>query len=216
MELAPLKPEELDAHIAGGTLRLAFIGMSNTGKSYRSRVLASELDFSWYHVDGEIQKELGFDSMDKISTWLGYPSSATYKEREAAYLNAENACTMVDDLEVNGKNLVFDTTGSVINLATDTLTWLKEQCLLVHLSVDEAHVEELLERFFEHPKPLIWGEHFSQKENESEMDALRRCYPALLHERLAQYNTLSHINIPAEELYDKTGAETIALIREQL
>lgn len=216
MERALLKPEELDAHMKNGTLRLAFIGMSNTGKSYRSRVLASEFDFTWYHVDGEIQKMLGFTDMNEISTWLGYPSSGTYREREAQYLAAENTCTMVDDIDTDGKNLVFDTTGSVINLETETLTWLKEQCLVVHLSIKETQIDALMKKFFASPKPVIWGEHFSQEDGESEHDALRRCYPALLHQRLAQYNTLSHINIAADALYNKTADETLALVRDQL
>lgn len=211
-----LKPEEFDAHIANGTCRIAFIGMSNGGKSYRSKVLRDELGFLWYHVDEEIQKALGFKSMGEISKWLGYPSSDGYKDREAMYLQLENEVTKNTSVKTKGGNLVFDTTGSVAQLKKDVLDTLRENTLIIHLDVGEDSLPRMIERFFKEPKPVAWGEFFSIQPGESEEEALRRCYPTLLKERLIRYRALAHVNIPAGKMYDASGKETLHIIREKL
>ena len=42
MDLEPLTQKEFDAHIADNSLRVAFVGMSNVGKSFRSKVLRDQ------------------------------------------------------------------------------------------------------------------------------------------------------------------------------
>lgn len=216
MDSVLLTPEELDAHVANGTFRLSFVGMSNAGKSYRSKVLARDYNFLWYQVDEEIQKAFGFSDMGEISGWLGYPSDATYAEREARYLELENLFTKQAALETRGKNLVFDTTGSVIHLEPETIFILKENCLVINLDVGVGSLEKMVEKFFIEPKPVAWCGNFSKMEDESVDDALRRCYPALLRWRLGEYRTLAHITIPAEEIRDKTGVETLEVIKKYL
>lgn len=216
MESSLLTPEEFDAHIAGGTLRLSFVGMSNSGKSYRSKVLFNENDFLWYQVDDDIQKVLGFDGQEAMSAWLGYPSSEGYSKREKRYLQLENEFTSNAAMSSHGKNLVFDTTGSVVHLATETHGKVREHTLVVHLDVGENSIDELLQKFFKDPKPVAWSGFFSMQLGESEEDAIRRSYPALLHERLARYRALAHLNIDAREVRDTTGAETLFLIRGKL
>lgn len=216
MKLEPLTQNEFEKHIEEKTLRLAFIGMSNAGKSYRARVLRDECGFLWYHIDGEIQKTLGFETMEEISEWLGYPTSSTYIERERQYLDAENKYTMIDTLDTGGKNLVSDTTGSVIYVKERTHNWLEENCLMVNIQVDEKAISELIKNFFEKPKPVIWQGFFEQKENETEREALERCYPKLLSYRLEKYRAMAHINIPAEKLYDTSGLETLNIIKTYL
>lgn len=211
-----LKAEEFDRHVAEGTFRLSFVGMSNAGKSYRSKVLQNEEGFLWFHVDGEIQKALKFADMEAISSWIGYPTSATYKDREHRYLELENMFTKQAAKHTNGKNLVFDTTGSVVHLQQDTLQTLKENCLVVHLDVGEASIETMVERFFTEPKPVSWCGYFDMQAGESAEEALRRCYPTLLKERLKQYRSLAHITIPTHQLRDKSGKETLRIIRENL
>jgi shikimate kinase len=216
MESVLLTPGELDAHVVQGTFRLSFVGMSNAGKSYRSKVLAREKDFLWYQVDEEIQKALEFADMAQISSWLGYPSDPTYAEREATYLELENQFTKQAALETKGKNLVFDTTGSVIHLEAETISILKENCLVIHLDVGEASLDKMVEKFFVEPKPVAWCGNFLQRSGESAQDALRRCYPALLLWRLGEYRKLAHITIPAEEMRDKNAAETLEIIKQHL
>jgi shikimate kinase len=216
MQTDLLKPEEFDAHVKNGTCRISFIGMSNCGKSYRSKALRDELGFLWYQVDEAIQKALGLASMADISKWLGYPTSPTYQEREQVYLTLENQYTKEAAMKTNGKNFVFDTTGSVVHLAPETLEVLDENTLIVHLEVSAAKKERMLEKFFKEPKPVAWCDFFSIRAGESAEDALRRCYPTLLEERLARYRAIAHVNIPLEEVFDATGTETLAAIRRHL
>lgn len=216
MVLARLKPQEFDAHVKSGTCRISFIGMSNGGKSYRSKVLRDQCGFLWYQVDEKIQKALMLASMTDISTWLGYPSSPTYQEREQVYLELENKFTKETSMQTNGKNLVFDTTGSVAQLKKDTLEALSENTLIVHLDVGDDSLSKMMEKFFDEPKPVAWGDFFSMLPGESEEAALKRCYPALLHERLTRYRTLAHVNIPTKEVFDMSGDETLAVIRRHL
>lgn len=211
-----LTPEEFDAHVAAGTLRLSFVGMSNAGKSYRSKVLAKERGFLWYQVDEAIQKALGFATMEEISAWIGYPINAGYKEREAKYLELENTFTREAAMQTGGKNFVFDTTGSVVHLKPETLQVLKDNCLVVHLDIGEGSLDAMVEKFFIEPKPVAWGEYFEVEEGESEEAALRRCYPKLLHDRLHMYRTLAHLNIPAGSLHDVSGNETLEIIKSHL
>lgn len=211
-----LKPQEFDVHLKNGTLRLAFIGMSNAGKSYRSRVLNKEADFLWHHVDGEIQKALGFADIGEVSRWLGYPTSAGYAEREKKYLALENRFTKDSAMRTGGKNLVFDTTGSVVHLEKETLRALHENCLIVHLDVGEDSLERMVEKFFKEPKPVAWAGNLVLQEGESEEGAVRRSYPALLSARLVQYRELAHINVPAEEVRDTSAHKTLAVIRSHL
>lgn len=211
-----LSAQEFDAHVKAGTCRLSFIGMSNGGKSYRSRVLRDECGFLLYSVDDAIIKEMGFASMDEISAWMGYPSSPGYAEREAKYLALEGIFTKEAAMKTHGKNLVFDTTGSVAQLDTKVLDALTEHTLIVHLDVGEDALPVLMERFFTEPKPVAWGEFFTMQPGESEDAAIRRSYPTLLRERLKRYRALAHVNIPARYAYDTSGEETLALIRARL
>ena len=214
MELEDLKQHEFDRHVQNGTLRLSFVGMSNAGKSYRSRKLRDELDFIWHHVDGEIQKSLGFSNMDEISKWLGYPDSPSYGEREQEYLRLENKHSHVGSLNTLGKNLVFDTTGSFVYLPTETLSWLRENCLIVHLDVGESATETLIERFFTHPKPVVWNGMY-QDETDRNI-ALRKSYPRLLDYRLQKYRDASHLNLPAEAFRDTSANTTLSIIKKHL
>ena len=216
MTSALLTPREFDAHITEKTLRLSFVGMSNCGKSYRSRILQNENDFFWYQVDGDIQKTLGLHGQEAMSLWLGSPSSEHFSEREKRYLELENKFTEGAAMSSHGKNLVFDTTGSVVHLVPATHAALRENTLVVHLDVGEDSIEEMLRRFFKDPKPVAWSGFFTQRPDESESDAIRRSYPALLHERLKRYRALAHLNISAREVRDATGAETLAIIRNKL
>jgi shikimate kinase len=211
-----LTPGEFDAHLASQTLRLAFVGMSNGGKSYRSRVFHEEEGFLWYQVDEEIGKALSLPDSESMSAWLGYPTDEGYSGREAQYLELESRFTKNAAQQVHGTNFVFDTTGSVVHLEREALAVLKDNTLVVHLDVGEKSIPEMLERFFAEPKPVAWSGYFEAREGESVETSLKRSYPRLLHERLIRYRELAHVNIPAHELRDATGAETLLVIRGYL
>ena len=215
MDSEQLSPEEFDAHIQNGTFRLAFVGMSNAGKSYRSKVLHKELGFLWYHVDEEIAKALGKNT-DGLAAWMGYPTSEGYSEREREYMDLENKFTLSVSMQTNGKNLVFDTTGSVVHLPRATLLSLRENCLVVHVDVGEASLDAMVEKFFANPKPVAWGGHLTIRTGENEEEALRRSYPVLLQGRLKAYRALAHVNVPALELREQSADETLRIIRDKL
>ena len=214
--MEPLTPEEFDAHVANQTLRLSFVGMANCGKSYRAKVLVREKGFFWYQVDDDIAKTLGMKDVDEVGGWMGFPTDPSYFEREQRYIELENEFTGRAAMSAHGKNLVFDTTGSVIHLAPEVLAQLREHTLVVHLDVGEESLESLIEQFFEKPKPIAWSGYFAQEPGESEEAAIRRSYPILLQERLKRYRALAHIGLPAASVRDKTGDETLALIRGKL
>jgi len=198
------------------TLKLVFVGMSNTGKSYRSRVLRNELGFEWFHIDGEIMNELGFSDMSEISDWLSYPDSPGFAEREEKYLEFEDKFTKrINKMDASG-NVVCDTTGSVVHLPDETLKTLKTSAIVVNLDIDEADTDKMIEKFFRNPKPVVWGEFFDKKPEEDPETALRRCYPNLLKERTKKYRTLAHISAPAKELKDKNANETLEIIGKYL
>ena len=211
-----LAPEEFDAHVAHGTLRLAFVGMSNGGKSYRSKMLRDGSGFAWYQVDEEISKALGLADTESMSAWLGYPSDEGYAAREGQYLELEGRFTKNASQRVHGKNLAFDTTGSVVHLDQETLAALRDNTLVVHLDVGEDSLLELLELFFSEPKPVAWSGYFETQEGEPVKAALKQSYPQLLTERLSRYRALAHLNIPAHDLRDTTGAQTLAIIKSYL
>ena len=215
MDLAPLTQAEYDAHIADNSLRIAFVGMSNVGKSYRSKVLRDQFGFDWYQVDKEIIKSLGLSGMEEIAEWLGLPDSPTYEKREREYLDSEAKHTKVDFIDTD-RNLVFDTTGSVIYLEKPTTQWLQENCLIVNLEAGEEDIHTMIRKFFEQPKPVVWNGMYVQKRGETQKETLERCFPVLLRDRLKRYRAMAHVNVPAADLYDKSGRETIAIIRSRL
>lgn len=215
-DLEKLTPSELDEHIKKGTFRLALVGMSNVGKSYRSRVLSEGAHFYQYSVDNEIQKKFGFESMEAISEWLGYPGNSDYAIREKEYLQTEEECTKLVNFNTDGKNLVFDTTGSVVYLSPHVLDWLHHECLIVHLDIEEDTIEKMILKFFTEPKPVIWDGFYSQRAGEDTRSALARCYPKLLMSRLEKYRKLAHLSIPASNFYDKSAEETLQIIKSAL
>ncbi len=180
-----------------GNLRLCFIGMSNIGKSYCSELLRAGFEFDYYEVDEEIQKVLGASGMTDASSWMGYPYEKKYTENEKVYLDLEVKKTSLDLTGVNG-NLVMDTTGSVINLPAATHKWLQDNFLVVSFDVSHTMIDDMMGEFFRSPKTVVWGETFNQKKEEQGMDALRRCYPALLEDRIVRYRELADVTIPGE------------------
>lgn len=207
---------EMMKHVENGDFRLGFVGMSNCGKSYRSRVLSEQGDFYWYEVDREIQKKMGFADMDEISSWMGSPGDSWFEQREKEYLQKEEECTHLEWLDTQEKNLVFDTTGSVIYLSEQTRSWLKSKCLLVHIDVGLDAIAMMLERYLKEPKPVSWNGMLTQQEWETKTQSLERCYPELLKDRLIRYTEFSHITIPSSELKDLSVEETLKVIGSYL
>lgn len=183
-----------------GELYVALIGMSSVGKSHRAVELERELEWERICIDEEIAKviadELPVADVHGLATWMGCPYEAGYAEREKQYLQLENNATTNLQPTAPG-NLVLDTTGSFVYLDPDTIHQVKHQFLVVHLQAGEAALDRMLEKFFRLPKPVVWGGMFEKREGQSDEDAIRDCYPRLLHERMFEYDRLADVAIPA-------------------
>lgn len=203
-----------DTALHNNALHIAFVGMSNAGKSYRSKTLTQEKGFVWFDIDTQIAQALGLTTVDDVAVWLGNQDAPDFEQKQKQYLALEEqyvlqACSQVG----NGGNAVCDTTGSVVHLANDVQQKLKDTFLVVHLDVGEAGIAKMMEKFFAHPKPVMWDGFFTKHEQESLQDALRRSYPLLLQERLRRYNALAHVTVPALALRDQSADTVLDMIR---
>jgi shikimate kinase len=163
-------------------LKIAFIGMSNIGKSHWSNILEEKESFVRISVDEEIEK------MMKKKMFLGNPYEDSFTEKENEITQSVNLFT-----EKNEGNFIFDTSGSIIYNEEKTLKKLKQKFFIILFDADMNCLDDMILSFFKHPKPVIWKDKFSQKKDETDKDALRRCYPALLSHRINLYRELSDV-----------------------
>lgn len=181
---------------------LSLIGMSNAGKSHWAKRLEAQQGFVRFCCDDLIAPELQtryphrrLEDVDDLAAWMGMPHDPGYREREAAYLEAEQSVLesvlastpllFKEGMGVVTSDIVIDTTGSVIYLPNDLLDRLRRLSTVVHLSTSDAHLAQMTEAFFSNPKPLVWGSH--------------RSYPELLAWREKRYHALAQVTIPYEK-----------------
>jgi len=181
-----LSRAEFDARYAAGTLKVAFIGMSNIGKSYTAMRLATKYDFSLIEVDKIIWENLGHDSMDAFAEWQGHPYTDGYAEREKHSIALETEATR-KALKTDGHNPMIDTTGSVIYTDEDVLKYLRQNYYIVYIEAMEDHLERLKVQYFKHPKPLVWAGHYEKLEGKTKIESILECYPKLLTSRGKAY-----------------------------
>lgn len=199
--------------------RLAFIGMSGSGKTFWSRRLAT---VGWKAVscDDLIEQRLaprlaagGYSGINGVAAWMGWPDSVTYREREAEYLAEEIAVVdeFLSNLEKRNADepLVLDTTGSVIYVQNNILMRLRRQMTVVHLASTPAEQQLLVQRYLHDPKPVLWRGAFHVKDRETPRETVARCYPMLIELRRKSYETLAHCSIKVSELrapaFQKSG-----------
>jgi hypothetical protein len=190
-------------------LRLALIGMSGAGKSYWTTRIAAA-GYPAISCDTEIENRLktaleagGYSGIKGVAAWMGWPHLPTYAEREAAYLSEEIAVLdeVLTGLEKNPeRDLVVDTTGSVIYAGNHLLHRLRKQMLLVHLAASSAEQQLLIQRYLEDPKPVLWRGAFQARAGEDPKETVARCYPVLIGARRQSYEALAHCSIPVSEL----------------
>jgi dephospho-CoA kinase len=216
-------------------LRLALIGMSGAGKTFWARRLA-ESGWPSISCDDHIEQRLaprlargGYSGINGVAAWMGWPSSATYTEREAEYLAAEihTLDEILTNLERNReKELILDTTGSVIFAGNNLLMRLRRQMTVVYLAASESEQQLLIERYLSDPKPVLWHGAFQPKRGEAPHETAARCYPALIAARRRSYEALAHCTLPVAELRETPrdasreapvdAAVFLALVREKL
>ncbi len=182
-------------------MRIALIGMSGTGKSYWSQLLA-ENGFERFGCDDHIGRRLALadGSIEAIGQWMGFPFEAGFEEREAQYLALEGH-VLSDFLDaLDGRqnpseaSCVIDTTGSVIYLGDKLIERLGRQTVVVHLT-SSAKRQALFSAYKANPRPVVWRGHFRQAPGEDRAAALARCYMALCDDRERRYRRHAHLNI---------------------
>ncbi|MGB7848479.1 MAG: hypothetical protein WBL63_22895 [Candidatus Acidiferrum sp.] len=191
-------------------LRLALIGMSGAGKSHWAKNLAA-LGCPTVCCDDQIEARLaptlktgGFEGINGVAAWMAWPDSPTYAEREARYLAEEIAVLdeVLSDLEKDPKReLVLDTTGSVISTGNHTLHRLRRQMTVVYLASSPQEVQLLIERYLRDPKPVLWQGAFRPHPGETSHHTVVRCYPVLIGARRQSYEALAHITLPTLDLH---------------
>ncbi len=191
-----LSRAEFEARYASGTLKVAFIGMSNIGKSYTAMRLATKYDFSLIEVDKIIWENLGHDSMDAFAEWQGHPYTDGYADREKHSIALETEATRKALTSVD-HNPMIDTTGSVIYTDDDVLNELRKNYYIVYIEAMEEHLELLKAQYFKHPKPLIWNGHYKNLPGKTESESILECYPNLLASRGKAYAANADVTLPS-------------------
>jgi hypothetical protein len=194
-------------------LRVALIGMSGAGKTFWARRLA-ESGRPSISCDDRIEERLrprlavgGYTGTNGVAAWMGWPGSATYAERESEYLAEEIGALdeLLTELERDAsRELVLDTTGSVIYTGNNLLMRLRRQMTVVHLAASPAEQQLLIERYLTDPKPVLWRGAFQPRQGETPRETVARCYPALITARRQSYAALAHCTLPVAELREKS------------
>lgn len=212
-----LTASEFDARYRTDDLRLAFVGMSNIGKSYTAARLAAQYDFTLTEVDTLIREQLGQGTMEDFAAWQGHPFTDGYAEREARSIALETTATATA-IEALSGNALLDTTGSVIYVDTPVLEALKARCLIVHIAAEDRDIERLKADYFDTPKPLVWRDHYKAVPGKTPEQSIAICYPALLTSRQAAYGALGDVTLPSSFILAPTTDATAVMvaIRAQL
>ena len=182
--------------------------MSGSGKSFWTKRLAKAGHAS-ICCDDRIEQRLrprlegGYSGINGVASWMGWPDSATYGQREAEYL-AEEIATLdevLTELERDrSRELILDTTGSVIYTGNALLLRLRRQMTIVYLAATADEQQLLIERYLNDPKPVLWRGAFQPKKGETPRETVARCYPMLIAARRQSYEALAHCILPVAEL----------------
>ena len=195
-------------------LRIALVGMSGSGKTFWAKRLAASGRPS-ISCDDRIEERLrahltsdGYSGINGVAAWMGWPDSPTYAQREADYLAAEIAGLdeLLTELEQDpNRELILDTTGSVIYTGNNVLMRLRRQMTVVYLAASAEEQQLLIERYLTDPKPVLWRGAFQPKNGETPHQTVARCYPILVTARRQSYEALAHCTLPAADLHTLSG-----------
>lgn len=196
---------------------ISLIGMSGVGKTFWSKKLEKK-GFKRFGCDDIIEeklgkelKRLGYSGINDVAKWLGQPYDTQYETTSKKYLELENNAMSEIFLRVPTEkgDAVIDTTGSVIYTNKPILKQLKKLTKVIYLVTPLELQKKMYILYLKDPKPVIWGNSFFKQTNESNLDALVRCYPRLLTFRAKEYEKLadvkiflSHRVIPNNLIYD--------------
>lgn len=194
-------------------MKISLIGMSGAGKTYWSKILEKK-GFKRYCCDDMIEikldkelKESGYiGGIKDVAKWMGQPFEKQHKINSKKYLRFEEK-VMIEvfkEIEFNfSEDIVIDTTGSVIYTRHSIQAKLEEVTKIIHLEVSDEMKKNMYKLYLKDPKPVFWGESFSSKGGETNIESLKRCYPELLAYRIKQYEELSHFALGYHQILEK-------------
>ncbi|MBI4231746.1 hypothetical protein HY605_00820 [Candidatus Peregrinibacteria bacterium] len=163
-----------------------------------------------------VLKKEGYKGIKDMAKWLGQPYDKRFKEHEKNYLKIEDKT--LQSLFNNRKkaNIVIDTTGSVIHTSKKALSNLKKNSLIVYIEASPKMQEEMFESYIKNPKPVVWGNNFKKNAGETNQEALKKSYKKLLKNRSRQYESLSDIIIPYDQIDKISENQFLELIKSKL
>lgn len=180
---------------------LAFLGMSGCGKTYWSKHLASEFNFNHVEFDeligksksiaGLIKNIPGKNEAEKMGNYFGKPWEKGFQSREDLYLSIESECMS----KKFPKGAILDLTGSAI-YHRKQMEEIAKNSLVIYFEPNLKAQKEMLCIYLSRPKPVCWNGMFKKKNQESNENALERCYPLLLSHRAKIYGKYADINLP--------------------
>ncbi len=184
---------------------ITLTGMSGLGKSYWSKLLATK-GYKRFCCDDMIEDRIVklINIADKkeidIGKWMGFPFEKKYRRNENIYLTfeIEVLSEIISYLQTANpaEKIVIDTTGSAPYSGDDIMKRLKALSCIIHLSVSQDYQMEMLEKYINNPRPVLWGNLYVKKSFETEKEALARSYKALLVYRENLYKKYAHHSIP--------------------
>lgn len=182
-------------------LGIAFVGMSNIGKSFTARRLSKAFKFDLVEIDKMIWERLGHDDMEEFADWMGHPYEEGYSEREQATIEFENVATQKAIDGAKG-NTLLDTTGSVVYTTPTLRRHIKEKYYVVHIKAEPSDLDRLTWDYFDNPKPLIWGRQYRPKPGLTDRENVHACYPKLLMSRAKDYAAMADQTLTSRFVLD--------------
>lgn len=207
-------------------LTLSLIGMSNIGKTYWSKKLC-EIGVRHINCDDLIEAKLapilhkrGYSGISDVARWMGQPHDERFTVNQQCYLSLERE--VMEDIFIQMRsekmrNTVVDTTGSFIHTSKTICDKLKKYSMVIYIEASENMKKEMFQHYLKEPKPVVFGNLYVPKADESVMQTLSRCYRQLLNVRSTMYRKVADIVIPRGDIEQNMNIhQFITLLKQSL
>ena len=170
-------------------------------KAVERKMTVNDWPFEDYAAKRDAELARADGTSRGLAEWMGFPYESKYRERESRYLDYEievlnRILGEIESLEERpAERMVIDTTGSVIYTGEEILGKLRRSTAVVHLSTPPEVKERMLQVYVAQPRPVLWRDLFNKRPEESNEEALARCYPVLLLTRERLYESYADITI---------------------